>query len=300
MFYNIKKTAFTVCCICFVLAAFAQKESSLLDELGADSTVTEYATNAFKSTRVVNSQSIEMLGHGVLDFRILHRFGRITSGFYEQFGLDNATMRIGFDYGILPNLMVGIGRTTSKKEIDGFLKYRILHQSTGKKIMPVSLLGVSGFTHNGLKQPFDNTAFEPTFERRLAFYQQIIVGRKFSDNFSLQLTPTYLHRNVVQNALNSHDLFAIGIGGRLKCTRRVALVWDFTHAFNRFPDDPTADPLTLGIDIETGGHVFQLHFSNAIGMNERAFIADNNGNWLGGEIQFGFNLSRVFQVYSPK
>jgi Membrane bound beta barrel domain (DUF5777) len=300
MFKNIQKTAFIALSLGFAATAFAQKEDSLLDDLGADSTVTEYATNAFKSTRVVNSQSMEMLGLGVLDFRILHRFGKLSGGTYEFFGLDNASMRIGFDYGIVPNLMVGIGRTTSKKELDGFLKYRLLWQSAGKKTMPVSVLGVSGFTYNGLKQPFDNIALEATFERRLAFYQQIIVGRKFSDNFSLQVTPTYLHRNVVQNVLNSHDMFALGIGGRLKCTRRMALVWDYTHAFNRFPDDPTFDPLTLGVDIETGGHVFQLHFSNAVGMNERAFIADNNGNWFGGEIQFGFNLSRVFQVYSPK
>ena len=291
----------------FLLAAMvcshtliAQPETGLLAELGADSTEVVYATNAFKSTRVVNSQSMEMLGYGVLDFRILHRFGKMSSGFYESFGLDNASMRIGFDYGLLPNVMVGIGRTTSRKEIDGFVKYRVLRQSTGAKNMPVSVLGVSGMTYTGLKQPFENPDVEATAARRVAYYQQIIIGRKFSERFSLQLSPTYLHRNIVATTMIPNDLFALGIGGRFKVSNRVALVWDYTSAFNRAPGDPTADPLTIGVDIETGGHVFQLHFSNAVGMNERAFIADNNGNWGKGDIQFGFNLSRVFQVYNKK
>jgi Membrane bound beta barrel domain (DUF5777) len=286
----------------FLLAntAFAQKESSLLDELGTDSTQIEYATNAFKSTRVINSQSLEVLGHGVLDFRILHRFGRISTGFYEQFGLDNATMRMGFDYGLLPNLTIGVGRSTNKKEIDAFAKYRFLRQSTGAKNMPISLLGVVGIMHNGLKEPFSNPDIDPTFSRRLTYLNQIIIGRKFSEMFSLQITPTHLHRNIVQNEDYAHDLFALGIGGRVKVSQRVAIVWDYTRPFNRFPGDATADPLSLGVDIETGGHVFQLHFSNAVGMNERAFIADANGNWFKGEFQFGFNLSRVFQVYTPK
>ncbi len=285
-------------CLALSQSLFAQ-EKSLIDELGKDSSEIEYATNAFKSTRVVNSQSMEMLGQGVLDFRILHRFGKMSGGAYEFFGLDNAVMRMGFDYGILPNLMVGIGRSTSKKELDGFLKYRLLWQSSGAKNMPVSVLGVSGFTYNGLNEPF-GAGVDASFERRLSYYQQVIIGRKFSDNFSLQLTPTYLHRNIVQNSLYAHDMFALGLGGRFKVSQRIAIVWDYTHAFNRFPDDPVADPLTLGVDIETGGHVFQLHFSNALGMNERAFITDNNGNWGKGDIQFGFNMSRVFQVYNKK
>jgi Membrane bound beta barrel domain (DUF5777) len=300
MFKNIQKTAFSLLFVGCSLTTFAQKETSLLDELGTDSTAIEYATNAFKSTRVVNSQSMEMLGQGVLDFRILHRFGKLSGGAYEFFGLDNASMRMGFDYGILPNLMIGVGRSTNKKELDGFVKYRLLWQSTGAKNMPVSVLGVHGFTLNGLNTPFNNPAVEPTFSRRLAFYNQFIIGRKFSDAFSLQVTPTHLHRNIVQDSLYAHDLFAIGIGGRLKVSNRVALVLDYTHPFNRYPGDASGDPLTLGVDIETGGHVFQLHFSNAVGMNERAFITDQNSNFLKGEIQFGFNLSRVFQVYNKK
>ena len=280
-------------------AAQAQEEPSLLDLLGDEEETTEHVTNAFKSTRVVNGASMEMLGAGVLDFRILHRFGKFSQGAYQLFGLDNASMRLAFDYGITPNLMVGIGRSTNKKEIDGFVKYRILWQSTGKKTMPISLLWVSGMTVNGLKDPVGNPEVEPLFRRRLAYYHQAIVGRKFSEKFSLQLSPTVVHRNIVQNRLIPTELYAIGLGGRYKFAKRIALVWDYYYAINRFPNDPVRNPLTIGFDIETGGHVFQLHFSNAVGMNERAFITDDNGSWLKGDIQFGFNLSRVFQVAKP-
>jgi hypothetical protein len=147
-----------------------------------------------------------------------------------------------------------------------------------------------------LKQPFASLEIEPNFARRTAYYAQAIVGRKFSEKFSAQLVPTLLHRNLVENELESNDMVALGMGLRYKFVKRVALVVDYYYAFNRFPDDPTYNPTSIGFDIDTGGHVFQLHFSNAVGMNERAFLTDANGSWLKGEIQFGFNLSRVFQL----
>ena len=196
----------------------------------------------------------------------------------------------------MPNLTVGIGRSTSRKELDGFLKYRLLWQSRGSKSIPVSVVLVGGLTHNGLKEPFSSLEIEPNFARRTAYYAQAIVGRKFSEKFSAQLVPTLLHRNLVENELESNDMIALGMGLRYKFVKRVALVIDYYYAFNRFPDDPTYNPTSIGFDIDTGGHVFQLHFSNAVGMNERAFLTDANGSWLNGEIQFGFNLSRVFQL----
>lgn len=273
---------------------FAQ-DDSLLGLLGEEETG-DKVVNAFKSPRVINAHSMEMLDAGALDFRILHRFGKINQGFYDMFGLDNASMRMGFDYGIMPNLTVGIGRSTSRKELDGFVKYRLLWQSRGSKSVPVSVVLVGGLTHNGLKEPFASLEIEPNFARRTAYYTQAIVGRKFSEKFSAQLVPTWLHRNIVENELESNDMVALGMGLRYKFVKRVALVVDYYYAFNRFPDDPTYNPTSIGFDIDTGGHVFQLHFSNAVGMNERAFLTDANGSWLNGEIQFGFNLSRVFQL----
>jgi hypothetical protein len=277
------------------LNALHTQNGDLLSLLGEEESLNK-VVNAFKSPRVVNGHSIEMLEKGALDFRILHRFGKINQGFYDMFGLDNASMRMGFDYGVSSNLTIGIGRSTARKELDGFLKYRLLWQSAGAKSIPISLILVGGITHNGLRDPFLNLEIEPNFVRRSAYYLQTIVGRKFSEKLSVQLVPTVLHRNLVENELEDNTMMALGLGARYKFIKRVALVIDYYYAFNRFPNDPTYNPTSIGFDIDTGGHVFQLHFSNAVGMNERAFLSDANGSWLNGDIQFGFNLSRVFQL----
>jgi hypothetical protein len=284
-------------CLVFSSNTVSAQEPSLLDGLLDDAPPTiDYATNAFKGTRVINAQSMEMLHPGTMDFRILHRFGKINQGAYQLFGLDQASMRMSFDFGLTKNLMAGIGRSTFKKEIDGFVKYRLLWQSTGAKKMPISLILLSGITVNGLKDATGNPEVPTTFSRRLGYYHALIIGRKFSERVSIQLTPTLVHRNIVDSRVIPNNLYALGFGGRVKVTKRMALVWDYSYAFNRFPAKVEYNPLSFGIDIETGGHVFQLHFSNAQGMNERAFIADSNGDWLNGDIQFGFNLSRVFQI----
>lgn len=293
--------ALLIICAFFLQSTLVKaQEPSLLDALGEGEATTEYTTNAFKGSRVINAHSMEMLHTGTMDFRILHRFGRINQGAYQLFGLDQASMRMGFDFGVRKNLMLGIGRSTSKKEMDGFVKYRLLWQSKGKRVMPVSVIAVAGITANGLKDATGNPEVPTTFSRRLGYYYSLIVGRKFSDRLTIQLTPTLVHTNIVENRLVPNDLYALGFGGRFKFTKRMAIVWDYSYAFNRFPENVTYNPLSLGIDIETGGHVFQLHFSNAVGMNERAFLSDDNGNWLQGDIQFGFNLSRVFQIKKQK
>lgn len=271
----------------------------LLSLLGNENT-TERITNAFKSPRVINSHSIEMLAPGTMDFRILHRFGPVNGGYYQLFGLDQASMRMGFDFGLTPNLMAGFGRSTAKKEVDAFVKYRILWQSKGERNIPISLVWVSGATVNGLKEPFSEPEVTVTFSRRLSYYHALIVGRKFGERLSLQLEPTVVHRNIVDSKVIANDWYALGFGGRFKLNKRIAITWDYSYAFNRFPGNPTYNPLSLGFDIETGGHVFQLHFSNATGMNERAYISDANENWLKGGIRFGFNLSRVFQIKKQK
>ncbi len=276
------------------LSLLSQDNGSLLDALGStDETI--YIDNTFKSPRVINSHSVEMLGKGVLDFRILHRFGPLKDGLYEMFGLDHATMRMSFDYGVTNHLTLGVGRSTRNKEFDIMAKYRILQQSTGAREMPVSVIWASGAMINTLKDPFAGD-LEPNFSRRLSFYHQLIVGRKFSDAFSLQLSPILVHRNVTQSSLDPNLLFGLELGTRYKLTNRFALVLDYTHTFNRFPNEEGANPLSIGVDIETGGHVFQLHFSNALGMNERSTTTDNNQSWLKGNFMFGFNLSRFFQL----
>ena len=271
------------------------QDKSLLTGIESDRPKKEFVRNAFKSSRVINGHSMELIGKGVLDVRILHRFGTINGGFSELFGLDQASMRLGFDYGLGKDLTIGIGRTTFKKELDGFIKWRPVGQARGGS--PFSWVLVAGISSYTFKNP--DPQKEITLSSRMGYYYQSIVGRKFSERFSFQLSPTLVHRNSV-DAGDVNDIYALGIGGRFKLSKRTAFVVDYFPVLNRPATSNTTNSLSVGFDIETGGHVFQLHFSNSTGMNERAFITDTHDSWGKGEIRFGFNLSRVFSVRKNK
>ena len=274
---------------------------SMLDIL-KDSAATEYVSNAFKSTRIINGQSIEMLGAGSLDFRILHRFGPLNLGAGQLFGIDQATTRFGFDYAPTNDFLVGIGRSSIKKELDGFIKYRLFQQSTGTRTMPLSIVLLAGVTCR--TDPYQDQTIANYFTSRLAYFQQILIGSKISNVFTLQLTPTLVHQNFVTLKTDPHDIYALGVGGRIRLTNRISMTIDWYHYFNGqrysvsngIQTPINFDPLAIGFDIETGGHVFQIHLSNSVGLNERAFILETTNNWLKGGIQLGFNISRVFQL----
>lgn len=273
-------------------------QDDLLSLVGRDTLKRARVTNAFKSSRVINGHSIEFIGKGVLDFRILHRFGEVSDGISNLFGLDQASMRIGLDYGLLNNLTVGVGRSNLGKELDGFIKFCPVWQTSGPGAFPFSIVLVSGVTLN--TQSWSDTARKHYFSSRMAFYNELIIGRKFSERFSLQLSPVFVHRNLVELEKEENDVYALGIGARFKLTKRIAFVADYHYIVEGLDKDLYKDPLSVGFDIETGGHVFQLHFSNATGMNEKAFITNTTGNWSKGEVRFGFNLSRVFTVRRPR
>jgi Membrane bound beta barrel domain (DUF5777) len=285
-----KFLAISLLCICF-LKVNAQNES-LITGLEDSTPVTQKITGAFKSTRVINAHSIEMLGKGNLDFRILHRFGFVSSGIKQFFGLDAASMRMSFDYGITNNITVGIGRSTFRKELDAFIKTRILQQSTGPKSIPFTLVIAGGYIVH-TEETF--ALVKPDIVDRSAFYVQPIIGRKFNTNFSLQLSPIFVHTNDPVVIGDDQNIFALGGGVRYKISKRTAVTLDYHHHFGKL-DASFTNPLSVGIDIETGGHVFQLHFSNATGMNERAYITQTTGDFFKGDIRFGFNLSRIFKV----
>lgn len=281
----------------FSISAAAQDNTDSLLNAG-DRPKKEYVDNAFKSTRVIMGQSVEMLEAGVLDFRILHRFGNIKGGLKEMFGLDQATMRMSFDYGLTKNITIGVGRSTLKKELDASVKYRVIQQSRGEKSFPASIVLVAGITCNTTE--WSDPTRKNFFTSRLSYFYQLLAGRKFSDHFTFQLSPTFVHRNFVEFDTDKNDLVAIGIGSRYKFSRRMALIVDAFPIVYGARSDFNQMPLSVGLDIETGGHVFQLHFSNARGMNEKAFIAETNQKWGKGEVQFGFNLSRVFTIKKNK
>lgn len=278
----------------FSTKLWAQDTTDLIKQLGEDKPQKEYVYASFKSPRVIMSHSVEMLHAGVMDFRILHRFGKLNGGFYEFFGLDGpATIRLGLDYGLTNNFSVGIGRSAYKKELDGFLKFRPLQQSTGPKASPVSIVAVAGLTYQA-----DTITKRAHTSDRFSNYWQILVGRKFSEAVTFQMMPTLLHRNFVLQG-EHNDLFAGGVGGRVKLSKHISLNADYYYyVFNQAPG--LRNPLSFGFDIETGGHVFQLHFTNAKGINERAFLTETSDNWGSGDIQFGFNISRSFQIKKKK
>ncbi|MFZ4770247.1 MAG: DUF5777 family beta-barrel protein, partial [Ferruginibacter sp.] len=217
--------------------------------------------------------------------------GNVDAGLKQFFGLDQASMRIGLDYGISNNFTIGIGRSTFRKELDLFGKIRILQQSTGAKIIPLSVVMAAG-AMTWTAESFG--ADKPGFSERTSYYFQLLAGRKFTDKFSLQISPIWVHSKAPLSGTQK-NIIAIGTGARYKFSKRMALTMDYHAALNGLTVQNT-NPLSVGIDIETGGHVFQLHFSNSPGMNERAYINETYDEYFKGEIRFGFNLSRIFQL----
>lgn len=269
----------------------------LLDLLGEDEPTTEFTYATFKTTRIINGHSVENPADGVLLFMISHRFGKLNSGAYDFFGLDQATIRLGFEYGIGERLSVGIGRSSYQKAYDGFMKYKILRQSSGDRTMPLTMTWFSSMDLFSLK--WQDTERKNYFSSRMSFVHQLLLARKFSDKFSLQLSPTFIHKNLVLTEADDNDTFAMGVGGRLKLTQRVSVNAEYFYLMPGSVADNFVNPLSIGFDIETGGHVFQLHFTNTQPMFERGFITETRGKWTNGDIYFGFNLSRVFTIKKP-
>lgn len=286
----------------FLLSALClSAQDDLLDMLneGAQEEI-NYATATFKSTRVMNGHSIERMPPGQLDVRISHRFGKLNSGAYEFFGLDQSSIHLGLDYGIFKWLMVGVGRGTYEKTFDGFTKFTVLRQSTGARKMPVSVSLFSSIAATSVK--WADTSRTNYFSSRLSYVHQVLVARKFSPSFSFQIAPTFVHRNLVATELDPNDLYVVGAGGRMKLTKRISLNAEYYYVANprKYMSQKTYDPLSIGFDIETGGHVFQLFFTNSLPCIEKGFIGETTGSWLKGDIHFGFNISRVFTLKKEK
>ena len=265
---------------------------------GSDPAKTVFTKATFKTTRLINGHSVETLGKGVMDVKISHRFGKVNGGGYELFGLDNATMRFGFDYGLTNDLMIGIGRSTFEKTYDAFLKVKILKQSTGKINMPVTMDYIPTIAITTLRT--QNPTKSTKGSSRISYTHQLIIGRKFSEKTSLQLMPGFVHQNLVTLASDPNNLYAIGIGGRRKISKRTSFNMEYYYQLPGAKLAGTSNSLSAGFDIETGGHVFQLHLTNSQGMTERSFISNTTGKWHKGDIFFGFNIARVFNVAKHK
>jgi Membrane bound beta barrel domain (DUF5777) len=269
------------------------QEDDLLSLLEEEETV-NYVTASFKANRVVNLHSLENTSGGELDIKISHRFGTLNGGAYELFGLDQAYIRIGGDYGITDRLMIGVGRSNFQKTFDGFVKFKLLRQATGAKKIPFTAAFLA--TTAVRSEKFQDTSRENYLSSKLYHTFQLIIGRKFSEGFSLQLSPTLVHRNLVATKAEENDVLALGVGGRIKLGKRTSLNAEYIYVLPDQIDQRFHNSLSLGFDIETGGHVFQLHFTNSRSMVEKGFIAETEGDWGDMGVHFGFNVSRVFNI----
>jgi len=266
---------------------------------------TEYAFATFKGTRLGNGHTIETKKGGSLEFIFGHRFGLISGGAYEMFGLDQAYVRLGLDYGITDWLSFSIGRSSTDKTVDSYLKYRAIRQSKGEKNFPVSMTVLGGIAYK--LSPKNNSDVSPDYENidRMSYTGQLLIARKFSPAVSFQLMPTVIHKNAVE-VYEENTQFALGFGGRVKVSKSMAITGEYYYNTSR-PDnstlpeeDRTYDAMSIGLDIETGGHVFQILLTNAIGLTERAFITETHDNFFDGDIHLGFNVTRTFQLKKKK
>jgi hypothetical protein len=297
-------------CFCFIASA----QDDLMDQLDKEAKpTTDYTTATFKGSRLMNGQTVETIAAKHMNMWIQHRFGRVNTGFEGFYGLDESRVRIGFDYGLTDNLMIGIGRSSFQKTSDYFVKYKLLRQSKGAKNMPVTATLLAGGAINAMPSGYltelgSTMKFSNNLQRQ-SYFGQLILARKFSESVSLQLMPTFLHNNKTEAAYVKNDILALGIGGRAKVSKRISINGEYympigPSASSNDPlinivPNPYKNSLSFGVDIETGGHVFQLHFTNSRGMIEKQFITGTTGQWSNGDIHYGFNISRVFS-FDPK
>jgi len=292
------KLKFLYTIVGFVLSTSVFAQDDLLNMLNAENQKTAgpvYAT--FKSTRLVNLQTNEVMKAKHLDFRIQHRFSQLSGGAYELFGLDGARIRFSLEYGITNRLMVGAGRSTYEKTYDGFAKYQLLQQKT--QGMPLSVVLFASTAINTLE--WNDPTRNNYFTSRLSYCMQAIMTSKLNDYVSILVSPTVVHYNLVPTTATPNDIWAVGLGTSLKISRSTRFTLEYVPRLNGRNEpklangDPTYyDAVAFGFDIETGGHVFQLHFTNSTGVIEQQFVGRNMNPIKMSELRFGFNISRTF------
>ncbi len=277
----------------FLISRIAISQSSLEDIVGS-SQESRPISSTFSSTRIINGHSVEMIPEGVGELRISHRFGTIEEGFYDIFGLDNAQIRLGFDYGVGKNIMIGFGRSSFNKTYDIFSKLILLKQTTDNST-PLSLQYLFASSVETLR--YGNKI---PFMQRFSQVNQFLVAKKIG-KLSLQVSPTLIFHEFYDYQKNIFS--SIGISGRYLISQRVAINFEYFSRVKHQDDQSMAyntifkennNSLSLGVDIEAGGHVFQFHFTNSTPLHEKGFIFQTDKSWGDSEISFGFNILREF------
>ena len=270
-------------------------QDDLLDILEDDSSKPVIVESSFKGTRVVNAQSLELPRPKILQFMIQHRFGSIENGFYDLFGMDYATIRFDFNYGLTERISFGVGRSSLDKIYDIFVKTKLLRQSSGTRSFPVSVLLYSDIGIDTKRKSENDPAVKDEYLNRLLYVNQLIIGRKFNRSLSLEILPTLIHRNLVPTNQDDHDLASVGIAGRYKLSNRISVNADYFIPLGGRSEN-YQNSLAIGVDYETGGHVFQVMIANSQGPYEYTFIENANGDFSTGTLYLGFNISRAFTL----
>jgi len=274
----------------FLISISVIAQDDLLDEIDTNDLGNNYATAAFKGLKVVNFESTKLVAKKELILIIAHRFGSIENGFDSFFGLDDAVTLINFVYGISDSFNVGVSRSSFQKIYEASAKYRLVRQKESG--FPFTIVGYNSVMINSSLEEGNLPKLE--FSDRLSYTFQLLISRKVNSNFSLEIAPTFFHDNFVFFDNQHNSQYAIGLGGRHKLSKRWSINVDYGWHLNRADNSPFKNPLSIGFDLETGGHVFQMHFTNAQAMNTNGFLGQATGDWGDGDIYFGFNLSRVF------
>lgn len=295
---KLKRTHILLSFVFLVLVSPCFSQDSLLTMLedSSNSGASMPVKGTFKAIHLINTQTVESPAKNDLNFIIMHRFGKLNDGAYNFFGLDNASIRLGLDYGISDRLAIGIGRTSLEKTFDGYVKYKLLQQTEGAKPVPVSVSILGAINHMTLR-----SATFVSAKNKNTYVTQVLIARKFTPALSLLLAPAYLHYNRYPALNSAKEVFAVTAGGRLKFTKRMAITAEYNYLVPGMLDAmDLTNSLSLGVDIETGGHVFQLVFTNSGGMIESQYIGKTDGSWGDGDIFFGFNVSRNFSFGKKK
>jgi hypothetical protein len=265
-------------------------QDDLLDEIDTEIIDNQFSIAAFKGLKIVNFESTKLVAKQELTLIVSHRFGSIENGLDSFFGLDDAVTRLNFVYGISDGFNIGLSRSSFQKIYQTSFKYRLFRQQNNG--FPFTIVGFNSILINTALEKDNLPKIE--FKDRLGYTTQLLISRKVNTNFSYELAPTYFQDNYVQQNNQDNSQFALGLGARHKLTKRLSINADYGWHLNRAKNSPFKNPLSIGIDLETGGHVFQMHFSNAQAMNTNGFLGQATGDWSDGNIYFGFNLSRVF------
>jgi hypothetical protein len=278
-----------------VSSLFAQHDPLSLDDVPAESVPVK---QAFNGSYVINNHSSNVLESGRLNVLIMHRFGELSDGAFNAYGLDYAAIRLGFEYGITDQLTAGLGRSSAGKNYDAFLKYRVKTQTDGgANNFPVSIVGFTSAAFSSVELQRQNAIQDNNqFVNQLVYTSEVIISRQFSERFSLELIPALIHRNWVTSSDYSSNVYALSAGGRLKVSNRVHVLADYGCVFN---NTAAENPIALGIDVVTGGHIFQVYLANSVGMIEKEFLTATTGKINNGNLRIGFTISRSF-IVKPK